>query len=385
MISQPAGLAIVTAVSGTTAALGGGLSAALRRRSIVTILTASVLTSAVAVLVGVVVASLELGIGPRVAHLLWAATGAAGIVSAGVAFVGGWRITAGARKLQRALRELGDAGYLEAAAPPTAELAALATELAQVSKRLHEAQIRERSTERARRELVTWMSHDLRTPLTALRAMAETLDRDPLVDDTVVAGLHHGIRVESERLAGMIDELFDIAQIHAGTVATARERVPFSDLVSDAVAAVRPLAAGREIVIQGSTGFGLMVDVEPGALARALRNLFTNAIANTPRGGLVDVRTAAQDGRACVEIRDACGGIRAADLPRVFEPGYRGHPARVAQPPGSGLGLSIARGIMRAHGGDVDLVNTEVGCLCSAFVPLADARPGPPSTPDGQP
>src|SRR6202035_4955081 len=117
----------------------------------------------------------------------------------------------------------------------------------------------------------------------------------------------------------------------------------------------------------------------------ALRNLVTNAIRHTPSDGVVDVLAEVQSGLACVSVSDACGGIPPADLPRVFDVAFRGESARTPGPAeGAGLGLSIARGIVEAHSGQIAVRNAGPGCQCLIPLPLghpgttAPAPAGPP-------
>jgi signal transduction histidine kinase len=224
-----------------------------------------------------------------------------------------------------------------------------------------EARARERAAEANRRDLVAWVSHDLRTPLAGMRAMAEALEDGVVVDPETVAEYHRRIRVETDRMAGLVDDLFELSRITAGALRMSPVRVPLGDVVSDAVASAAPVAAARGIkLVAEETGWPVVEGSEP-ELARILANLLRNAIRYTPDDGTVTV-TGGRDGdEGWLAVTDACGGIPDADLPRVFDVAFRGEAART---PGSGggLGLAIVRGLVEAHRGAVAVSNVEGGC-----------------------
>jgi signal transduction histidine kinase len=123
-------------------------------------------------------------------------------------------------------------------------------------------------------------------------------------------------------------------------------------------------------------------------MGRAVRNLVTNAIRHTPYDGTIEVLGEIQAGMACVSVGDECGGIPPGDLPRVFDVAFRGESARTPDPSGgAGLGLSIARGIVEAHSGQISVRNTGPGCQFRIKLPLARpaapavSRSAPPSRP----
>ncbi len=278
----------------------------------------------------------------------------------------------------------------------TAELASLAEELAEVSARLDESRERERRLDGARRELVAWISHDLRTPLAGIRAMVEALEDGVVADTLTVDRYHRAIRQEADRLACLVDDLFELSRINAGARVALPVVVPLADLVAEAfdVASVAAEQRGVELQLsqldQSDTGGrdgndghepdasepGL-VSVAPSELVRVVRNLLDNALRHTPPGGRVRVETRSFEGSATVAVRDQCGGIPEPDLARVFEPGFRGDTARSPGPGGgTGLGLAIAVGFVEAHGGSVDVVNTDTGCCFTVRLPTV-ARPAP--------
>lgn len=368
---QPVAVAVVAATAGGVAGAGGGLMSLLRRRSITATLIGTTVTAVLAVFVGVFVATEVTPVGAVVAHLMWAATAAAGAVGVAVALLFGWSISSGARKLEDCIRRLGDGAPLDAPGLATTELSGLAVELVRTNQRIAEARARQKALEDSRRELVAWMSHDLRTPLSALQAMAAALEDRVVADEDTMARYHAGIRNEADRLAGMIDDLFVLSRIHAGTVLSRLELQALAELVSDAVAALQPVAEARRVRLAARSEDGLFVHADDVAFGRALRNLLTNAIEYTPPGGSVELSAARDGDRVRIEVADECGGIADADLPRLFDPGYRGGADAMARAPGAGLGLTIVAGIASAHGGSVEARNENGGCRFILDLPSA--------------
>ena len=227
-----------------------------------------------------------------------------------------------------------------------------------------EALHRERRLEASRRELVAWVSHDLRSPLAGLRAMAEALEDGVVADTSTVAEYHRRIRTETDRMAGLVDDLFELSRINAGALRLSLSAVPLGDLVSDAIASAEPLATAKRVrLVAADTGWPVVRASEP-ELSRVLANLLRNAIRHTPADGTVTVTGGADPAGGWFAVSDSCGGIPAADLPRVFEVAFRGESARTPQPSGGGggLGLAIVRGLVEAHAGEVDVSNVESGC-----------------------
>jgi len=302
----------------------------------------------------------------------------AGLAALIVALFVGRRLIKASRAISTAVHGVGDSGvYI---APPLtlpAELAELSDGLTAAHERLAKARSRERALEASRRELVAWVSHDLRTPLAGLRAMAEALEDQVVVDPREVSQYHTQIRREVDRLTLMIDDLFELSRIHAGALRLSRRMVGLEDLVAEVVASAEPVARSKGVRLTGAAVRGMPVFIDTAEMGRALRNLVTNAIRHTPSDGVVDVLAEVQSGMACVSVSDACGGIPPGDLPRVFDVAFRGESARTPGPQeGAGLGLSIARGIVEAHSGQIAVRNAGPGCQFLIRLPLV--RPGSP-------
>jgi signal transduction histidine kinase len=214
---------------------------------------------------------------------------------------------------------------------------------------------------------VAWVSHDLRTPLAGLRAMAEALE-DGLAADP--HRYHKQMRAEAERLAAMVDDLFELSRIQSGALQLAPDQLALDDLVSDVLASTEALAREHGIRLDGQASGQLAVRADPRELSRALNNLLANAIRHTPPGGCVHVEARPQDGDAVLAVADGCGGIPEADLPYVFDLAWRGTDARSPAPgTGAGLGLAIVRGVAEAHQGSVRVVNAGAGCRFELRLP----------------
>ena len=233
-----------------------------------------------------------------------------------------------------------------------------------------DARAKERAAEANRRDLVAWVSHDLRTPLAGLRAMSEALEDRVVADPETVAEYHRRIRVETDRMAGLVDDLFELSRITAGALRLHLAQVPLRDVVSDAVALAAPVAAARGVrLVAAQSGWPVVRGSEP-ELSRIVGNLLLNAVRYTPSDGTVTV-TGGRDGDdAWLAVTDACGGIPDADLPRVFDVAFRGEAARTPGS-GAGLGLAIVRGLVEAHRGSVAARNVDGGCEFRVRLPAS--------------
>ncbi len=235
---------------------------------------------------------------------------------------------------------------------------------------------RERQLEASRRELVAWVSHDLRTPLAGLRAMAEALEDGVVSDPETIADYHTRIRMETDRMASLVDDLFELSRINAGALQLTLEAVALGDVVSDAVAAAAPVAAARGVRLRAAESTWPSVRGSVPELSRVVANLLRNAIRHTPSDGTVTVSGGQDADSGWLAVTDACGGIPDADLPRVFDVAFRGASARTPQSPaerdggGGGLGLAIVRGLVEAQRGGVEVVNVGDGCRFLVRLPL---------------
>lgn len=243
----------------------------------------------------------------------------------------------------------------------------LTEQLRVTTEALDQARQNERKLESSRRELIAWISHDLRTPLAGLRAMSEALE-----DDLVPEPHHYYRQMISavDRLTGMVDDLFHLSQVQSAVNPAQPAWIDLDHLVSECIAGLEPLATEEGVRLDVRSVGSCPVRGGNDELHRAVTNVVANAIRHTPPGGLVQVEVnATSTGTAEILVQDRCGGIPDEVLPRVFEVGYRGDPARGRSDGGAGLGLAIARGIVEAHHGTVSVRNTEGGCCFSLRLP----------------
>ena len=237
-----------------------------------------------------------------------------------------------------------------------------------------EAHERERQAELSRRRMLAWLSHDLRTPMSGVLAMAEALE-DGVVErpDDVreYAGL---IRSETNRLAGMIDDLFELARIDAGDLRLELEPVPVADVLRSAVQASKASAERRRVRLEVDVPADVTEAVAEGpALVRVVRNLLGNAIRHTPADGVVTVAAGRAGDEVWLSVQDTCGGIPTDDLPHLFDAAFRGTSAREAEQDGdltgAGMGLTIAHGLVEAQHGSIGVQNVDDGCRFEVRLP----------------
>jgi signal transduction histidine kinase len=250
--------------------------------------------------------------------------------------------------------------------------------LGQASMWASEAYERERRLERSRREVVAWVSHDLRTPLAGLRAMTEALEDRVVSAPEAVADYHQRMRVEVDRLSALVDDLFELSRIDAGALRLTMHAVSLGDVVSDAVAVATPMAQAKGVrLVSSPGGYGVVAASEP-ELGRVFVNLLVNAIRHTPADGVVTVDGGTDDSSGWVQVTDGCGGIPERDLERVFDVAFRGEAARgrlpddeVTRAGRGGLGLAIVRGLVAEHNGSVAVANVDGGCRFTVRLPIA--------------
>ncbi len=233
----------------------------------------------------------------------------------------------------------------------------------------------------ARRQVVAAVSHDLRTPLSALQLLTQALE-DELVDPATARRYLHTMGGHVRTLGTLIDDLFELSCLDAGEVAWSTGTVDLAGLVGEACELVRPTTEAAGVALQA----WLPADLAPAQanadqLRRVLLNLLQNAVHHTPPDGAVAVRAAAVNGAVEVEVADTGTGIAPEDRPHVFEPFYRGGANDARSGAGSGLGLAIARAIVEAHGGRIWLAEGTGGTRIRFTLPAAPA--GGPLTPAG--
>ena len=352
--------------------LGGAVTHRVRHRSIALLASIASITAVAAAAFGALVASRAMFISEHDLSALAVILVASGTIGVVLALVLGSRISEASRSLSAATRRIGEGDFSPSVKHPApAEFSALADELEQMSERLQTAQKRERALEASRRELVAWVSHDLRTPLAGIRAMAEALEDGVANDEATITRYHAAIRTEVDRLSGLVDDLFELSRITAGSLNLELERVSLGDLVSDALSSASSIASAKGVRLRGSLdGRSPELDLSAREMGRVLRNLLENAIRHTPSEGLVHVEAGVDQSHAYVRVADGCGGIPESDVERVFETAFRGQTARTPVDGRGGLGLAIARGIVEAHHGQISVHNDTGGCAFTVRLPM---------------
>ena len=218
----------------------------------------------------------------------------------------------------------------------------------------------------ARRELVAWASHDLRTPLANMQAMLEALEDGLVEPETTLPVLGEQVSV----LSALVDDLFELARIDAGVLTLELREAELETLIDSCVRGVEADARRRGIGLATSVPPGAQARCAPEKVERVLFNLLTNALHHTPSDGSVAVRVEQLEREVQVSVEDTGGGLTDDARVRMFERFWRADPSRSAR--GSGLGLAIARGIVEAHGGTIWAENRpEGGARVSFTLPAA--------------
>jgi signal transduction histidine kinase len=232
--------------------------------------------------------------------------------------------------------------------------------------------IRERdASESARRDLIAAVSHDLRTPLASLQVLAEAIE-DGVVDDEMRRRYVGQICFHIRSLGTLIDDLFELSRLEAGEIEWSMQKVALDELVAETVEAMRAEADARQVRVQADTGSDLAPALaNPEKLQRVLFNLIQNAIRHTPADGSVTVAAISNGASIEVEVADTGAGIAASDRERIFEPFFRGESSRASD--GAGLGLTICRAIVEAHGGRIWVAGGDGGTRVRFSLPRASS------------
>ena len=373
--------------SGVSAALGALLVRRLRRFRMRTQVLVVALASTVSTVAGIVFAAAEMFISGHDLDVLTVVVVTSAAVSVGAALGLGAAFERSVEQVGYLARDLAPVdGATSSVARPqvgdlvTGELGDLAAQLSEVSRQLEVSRSRERALDTSRRELIAGVSHDLRSPIASIRAMAEALE-DGVVDDRAsVERYHRAMRVESERLGALVDDLFELSRITAGVVDADQPFVAIGELVAAVVSAAEPAASTKGVCILNLLDDLPAVLVPESDLRRVLHNLLDNALRHTRDGGTIVVGGELLGETAQISVTDECGGIPEADLPHVFDVAFRGDTARTRDNGGGGLGLAIAKGLLEAHRGSIQIVNRAPGCRFTLRLPVLPAGSEAPRT-----
>jgi PAS domain S-box-containing protein len=251
-------------------------------------------------------------------------------------------------------------------------LATIGPQISQFSKRKRV----EMETDRLKDQFFALVSHELRTPLTSIVGYLEMVLEDSDQLDPNTTRFLQVVERNSLRLQRLVGDLLFVAQVEAGRLSIERTEVPLARVVADSVEAARPRAhdSGVELDVRASD-VGVS-DGDPDRLGQMLDNLISNAVKFTPEGGRVTVELANRGGRAQINVRDTGVGIPANEQNRLFERFFRSSTATERAIPGVGLGLTISRAIVEAHGGTIDFTSEEGrGTTFMVDLPLASSWP----------
>jgi signal transduction histidine kinase len=242
--------------------------------------------------------------------------------------------------------------------PSTDELAELAEAFNRMSEELGRAFERERAMEQGRRDLVAAISHDLRTPLAAMRAMLEAIGDGVVQDEETVTRYHHRMRDEIAHLSHLIDDLFELSRLDAGQAALEPAAIDLRELVAETAESLEPQAQQHGVRLElASLPPTLRAWADPVQVQRVIVNLLENAIRYTGPGGSICIEARPNGETVGVTISDSGDGISSEDMPFVFDRFYRGEKSRARESGGTGLGLAISKAIVEAHGGTIRAEN----------------------------
>lgn len=304
-------------------------------------------------------------------------------LSAGVAgaLIVGHSTTQALTRLANVAGQLGEDG-LDArvgALQASPELRKVGTALDLAADRIAELIELERRTEAARRDLMTSLSHDLRTPLANLRAMVEAIDDGVVDDPAIVRRYSHQMLRSIHTLVAMVEDLFDLSQVDAEAFRNDERFISVAEAVAHAVELCDHDARAKSIRVSTNlaTADGARCSAK---LARVVDSLVDNAVRYTPDGGAVSITAAFTDGALVLSVEDSGGGLDPEQRRRAFEPFWRGESSRSSR--GSGLGLTLAQRITHALGGAIEAVDAPSGgSLFRVVIPAPPGTSQPPLSP----
>lgn len=237
------------------------------------------------------------------------------------------------------------------------ELAEFARTFNWMTQSLAQMEDQKQQLEQGRRDLIAWASHDLRTPVTSIRAMIEAL-ADGVVDDPATTARYaRDMKLEVENLTRLIDNLFELAQLDAGHIRLDFQETSLRDMISDTLSGMNARAAQQNIALSGEVADSVdVIRVAPDKIQRVLNNLLDNALRYTPSGGAITIRVLREGDSVRVSVHNQGQGMRDFDVANAFTRFYRSEASRSQSQDGrrgAGLGLAITRGFVEAHGGTI--------------------------------
>lgn len=285
----------------------------------------------------------------------------AAILSAAFGFSVVWRIVADLRELSHSATQIAE-GNLERRSMVRGrdEVAQVATAFNNMAEKLEEAEGMRNELQQLRRDLVSWTTHDLRTPLTSMRAMIEAIQDGIVEDPEMIQRYYKNILVDIEGLNTLMDDLFEYSQLESGGLKFEMMSQPITSLIIDTCEQFEAFVSQQKVKLEcdvQENGIGT-VHMDSRLIGRVLGNLIKNSCRHTPAGGTISICAyRAKSGPVEVTVKDTGSGFDPEDLPHVFEQFYRGEEARSRAKGGGGLGLAIAKSIVEGHSGTITASN----------------------------
>lgn len=279
----------------------------------------------------------------------------AGLLSASFGFLLASNMTRSLNRLQAGTRQLAQGDFsARVSVQENDELAGVAEAFNMMANELEQAFARQRAMEHARRDLIAAVSHDLRTPITSIRAMVEALADGVVTEPAAVQRYYANIRAQTENLSTLITDLFELSKLEAESPQLRLEPVNLNDLLSDVIESTQAQARAKGITLSGQFSQNLpLVNAEFIKIQRVVTNLVQNAVRHTPAHGTIELSARPVAEGVQVSISDTGEGIAPDDLPYVFDQFFRGEKSRSRETGGAGLGLTIAQRIVAAHQGRI--------------------------------
>lgn len=277
------------------------------------------------------------------------------LTGAAILAVAGFAAWLTAMQLARPIRALTSAAQRMGAGDRAVRVREVKGELGELARAFNTMSAKLAETEQQRRELISDVAHELRTPLGNVTGWLEATQDGLAAPDPQLISM---LLEESLLLQHLVADLQDLAQADAGVLRLHREAVDADEVVGQVVAAHQAQAEAQGVALRAESRPGLLLHADPVRLRQALGNLVTNAVRYTPAGGAVTVTGRPEGGAVVVEVADTGVGIRAEDLPRVFDRFWRADKSRSRTTGGSGLGLAITRQLVELHGGAVAVTSS---------------------------
>lgn len=279
-------------------------------------------------------------------------------------------------------------GELRVDVPPSRvrEIAEVGAAFSAMGEALRRSLEHEARVEQERRLFIAAIAHDLRTPLFSLRGSLEAIQQGLATTPEKLARYVAVSREKADQLERLIADLFDYSRLEYLDQTPRREPLALGALLGGVAEGLRPRAEAKGVrLVADGHADGHSVEGDPHLLRRAVENLLDNALRHTPAGGEVRVSWGAAGGEATFTVADTGPGIPAGELPRLFEPLYRGEASRNRRTGGAGLGLTIARRILRAHGGELSAANRGAGgAVFTGTLPRGDLARERPAEREGE-